>query len=373
MPVAPEDIAPEEPGFGVLGGSEAPPRWFSEDPAPYGAGPGKGQMPLFPDSGTLPAWTKAVSGVLLAGLTYGGESLIRPMLKVTANQRRSGLKGWLDLTVPAFLRYVAPGQNYVQHEVSKGAAHTAHAPTYTLDLMALRWQQMLGNLVYLQLQLEHVARKLIFNVIPQEIRRQTTELRRRIRKLERGLAADVHDLNAIRHWINRQLKPRLGHVEHAVEHTLPARIRRGEQLQARTTATNKNQQRSLNRLLPLLGPVGAASLVARGMTKLGLNYLRCKNVKGLSDELCASPPGMGSRLGKFLRGLMSFALDALVITHLCDVTKLVNTVAIEARPILTKLTTGIASLMDCLGNTRCPEMTLHGAELPALEKSALTL
>jgi len=281
-----------------------------------------GQLELNVSTTKLPHWTKVVTGFGLAGLLYGSDHWARPTLKMAHRPQRASLGDWLQYVFDRLANFIQHETNYVTHEVSKGAAHAAHGPAHTLNLMAARWDQLSWNLVFLTRQLEVMFRRLVHTVIPREINKKVRPLQVRTRRLEKGLATETRDLNALRHWIhsqlNRHVYPRLGRVETKVNHTLPARIRRGEKLQARTQARVKLQGKLIGKLLPLLTIAGAVGLVTRALTKMGLNYIKCQNMKDVGSDLCASGPGAGRRLGRFLRGILSGLGGFLAPLFICQ-------------------------------------------------------
>ena len=207
------------------------PRFLEDRPAPPRI---PGQLELNVSTTKLPTLTKVVTGFTLAGALWGIEHWARPTLRASKLEQKAGVWGWLQAALDTITGFLDHGTNYVGHEVSKGAAHSAHGPTHTLNVMAMRWEQLTWNVAFLTRQLELMFRRLRFHVIPREIRKQTTPIKAEQRRLKVGLATVTADENALRHWIhsqlNRHVYPRLGRVETKVNHTLPQRIRRGEKL-----------------------------------------------------------------------------------------------------------------------------------------------
>jgi len=314
--------------------------------------------------------TKVVTGLTAIGLLGFLNHWARPTLRASRLQQRGGTWGWLQSVLNTIQDFLDHGTNYVGHHVSKGAAHAAAGPAHALSLFALRWEQSIWNIAWLASDIEFVIGRLVHHVIPHQINRQTVPLRARVRRLRRGLIILREDLNALRHWIrhelNHNVKPRIGRVETKVNRTLPQRIRRGEKLQARTQARQRADHKWILKLLPLLTIAGAASLVLRALPRLGLNYIKCQNVKDVGNELCASPPGTGRRLGQLLRGLLGGIGGILAPLFICQ---LFEAAVLLAEPLMGKMVqvVGLAGAALCNGQHQAaPPLPLNAAALPTV-------
>jgi hypothetical protein len=344
------------------------PRWLDASPAGRAALPGAGQRPLFPESGTLPTWTKVVSGLGLMGMLYTMDHWARPTLKASKMQRRNGLWGFLQSVVDSLGEFLNHGTNYVGHEVSKGAAHAAHGPAYTIGLGADRWNQLVWNVTYGQLANEHATRQLVHHVIPRQINAQTRPLRARARRLEKGQATQTRKTNALRHWthteIVRNVKPRIHHLETVTTKTLPQRIHREELKRGKLETKVRRDHKILMKLLPLLTVAGAVALVTKAFSRMGLNMLRCQNTKDALRDLCASPPGSGRKLGRFLRGILSGLGGLLAPLFICQ---LFEAAVVLVGPLMNKMVqvVGIVGSALCNGkHSAAPPLALNAAALP---------
>jgi hypothetical protein len=325
--------------------------------------PIKGQLALDVGPDMMDTLTKVVTGFTMLGLLYGLTHWARPTLRASKMQEKNGVWGWLQSVIDSIQTFLDHGTNYVGHKVSQGAAHAAAGPTKTLDTLALRWEQMVWQIADFAHEMQLVTGRLVHHVIPHQINRQTVPIRARLRRLERGLAVETRDLNALRHWIhaqlNRHVYPRLGRLETRVNHTLPQRIRRGERLQNQTRARQQAQQRSINKLLPLLTIAGATALVLRALPRLGLNYLRCQNMKDFGNELCPSSPGTGGKAARFLRGLFSGLGGLLAPLFICQ---LFQAAVVVVGPLMSKMieTVGFVGNALCDGEHQAaPPLVLH--------------
>jgi hypothetical protein len=362
---------PYDTEFFTPGGTFAPPRvsangepnWLAKGPADVQKGPVT-RTPQGPTvDAPLPAWTKVVVGLTSAGLLYSMDHWARPTLKASRMEQKHGLWGWLQSVLDNIQGFLDHGTNYVGHSVSKAAAHSAHGPAYTIGLQADRWNQIVWNLTYTQLAAEYTTGRLVHHVIPRQITRQVAPVKTQTRRLRKGIITLTKDQNATRHYVHTQLnhnvKPRLGRVETAVRHTIPNRIRRGEQIQAKTQAKQRADHRIILKLLPLLTVVGAVGLVLKAFTRLGTRYVLCENMKQFGNELCASPPGSGRRFGRLLRGLLSGFGGLLAPLFICQ---LFQAAVVVVGPLMSKM----VEVAGFVGNALCdgehsaaPPLVLH--------------
>jgi hypothetical protein len=336
--------------------------WLDEVP---GAPPPKirGQLELRTSPDPLPLLAKAATGVGLLGLLYGMDHWARPMLKATRAKQPTDLWSLLASVVATLTRWINPRMRYMTHAVSKGAAHTAASPAWMFGVLGLRWTQAVGQIMYLARDTADAFERLRHHVIPREINRKVNPLRARIRRVERLEGRDYRQLTGLRVWTHRQIsrviRPQLRRHERAIHHDLPLRIRKEEIKRGRLETRVKRDEARIHKLMPLLTTVGAVSLVLRAFGRMGLNFLRCKNFKDVGRDICASPPGSGARLGKWLRRLLSMGSGILFLSQFCRVFELM---AAEGAPIASKLveTIGVAGAALCNGKyDAAPPLPLH--------------
>jgi hypothetical protein len=87
-------------------------------------------------------------------------------------------------------------------------------------------------------------------------------------------------------------------------------------------------------------------------------------VKDVGNELCASPPGSGKRLGRWLRTLLSLAPAGLLLSDIC---LWIGTLSEIARPFLQAIVeiTGQAGAALCNGKyDAAPPLPLETHTLP---------
>lgn len=344
------------------------PRWLESKRAYVGGPYPPEQGQLFHPNETLPAWSKAVAGAGLLGLFYSIDHWARPLLKVTARQRYSGILGWLEWTLAQIERLVNPGLNYVGHEISKSAAHTEAGPARVLRVLAHRWEQSTWHLAYFAHEMAIVMDRLRHRVIPREIRKETRPLRHRVRVLERGLLRERRRMTALRRWIHRQLAlhvyPQLRELQRLTRHTLPTRIGRAES----RIHHLEHELAPIEKLVPRLAWVGAFAgavpLTLYALRRLRLQSLLCRNTRDFTQELCRSPAGSGGKAGRFLRRIFGASFGLFLLTDICKWAGLA--VALAGR-ILPKLVgvLAVAGAALCDGaHDPAPPLPLNAARLP---------
>jgi hypothetical protein len=324
--------------------------WLDETPgAPPPQIRGQLQLPTNPDP--LPLLTKAATGLGLLGLLYGKDYWLRPTLKATKVKEPTSLFSLLPAIIASLSRWVNPRVRYVTHEVSKGAAHTAASPAWVFGVLGLRWTQAVGQIMYLARDTADAFERLVRHKVPAMIARQVNPLKTRLRRVEVRERRDYRQLTGLRvythHQIERVIKPRITRVEKKVNHDLPLRIHREELKRGRLEQRVKHDESTLRKLLPLLTVTGAVSVVLRAFSRMGLNFLRCQNFKDLGRDICASPPGSGKRLGRWLKDLLAIGTGILFLSQICRVLFLVLE---GAAPIAAKLIETIAVAESALCN-----------------------
>jgi hypothetical protein len=351
MPQNLEELYAEIGHSGAFGRSGTnDPAWLDSTPGnPAPVIRGQLQLPMNPDP--LPLLTKAATGIGLLGLLYGKDYWLRPTLKATKVKEPTSLFSLLPAIIASLSRWVNPRVRYVTHEVSKGAAHTAASPAWLFGVLGLRWTQAVGQLMYLAHDTADAFERLVRHKVPAMIAKQVNPVKTRLRRVEVRERRDYRQLTGLRvythHQIERVIKPRITRVEKKVNHDLPLRIHREELKRGRLELRVKHDESTLRQLLPLLTVTGAVSVVLRAFSRMGLNFLRCQNFKDLGRDICASPPGSGKRLGRWLKDLLAIGTGILFLSQICRVLFLVLE---GAAPIASKLIETIAVAESALCN-----------------------
>jgi hypothetical protein len=344
------------------GQSPRSPSWLDEVPgAPSPRIRGQLELPTNPDP--LPLLGKAATGLGLLGLLYGMDHWARPVLKAGHAKQPGDLFSLISSVWATLTRWVNPRMRYVTHAVSKGAAHNAASPAWMFGVLGLRWTQAVGQIMYLARDAADAFERLTHTVIPREINRKVNPVRTEVRQTKTTVRKHGAQITTIRRYITRvierTLRPEIRRIHTTVTRTLPQRIHKTEVRQTRTETRVKTQGRQITRLMTLLTITGAVSLVLRAFSRMGLNFLRCQNFKDVGRDICASPPGSGKRLGKWLRRLLSMGSGILFLSQFCRIFELM---AAEGAPIASKLveTIGVAGAALCNGKyDAAPPLPLH--------------
>ena len=349
-------IPDEVGGFGIVTGPRYPggphtPEWM--DPGQAG-GPipvGRGQQQLFNPNETLPLFSKAATGFVLAGLLYGIAHWADPILKVTVRQKATGFWAWWSWTIAAAQKLIAPRLRQITHTVGKGAAHTAEAPARTLGHLATRWEQGTFYIAYLAHDIANAMEHGFQHKVPHEVRKGVAPVKVRQRRTETTVKRHGAQITTVRRYVHvrieRGVMPRIRKLERTVNHDLPLRIHKGEIQRGKLETRVKHDERTLAKLLPLLTVAGAVSVVLRAFTRMGLNYLKCQNMKDLGRDICASPPGSGKRLGNLLKSLLGMGAGILFASQFC---RFLFLVLEGAAPVASKLVETLAVAESALCN-----------------------
>ena len=324
--------------------------WLDETPgAPPPKIRGQLELPMNPDP--LPLLTKAATGIGLLGLLYGKDYWLRPTLKATKVKQPTSLFSLLPAIIATLTRWVNPRVRYVTGQLGKGAAHTAASPAWLFGVLGLRWTQVVGQIMYLARDIADAFERVTTTVIPREINRKVNPVRKQVRQTKTTVRKHGAQITTIRRYITitieRHLKPEVRRIHTTVTRTLPLRIRKVEVRQTRTETRVKTQGRQITKLLTLLTVTGAVSVVLRAFSRMGLNFLRCQNFKDLGRDICASPPGSGKRIGRWLKDLLAIGTGILFLSQICRVLFLVLE---GAAPLASKLIETIAVAESALCN-----------------------
>lgn len=173
-----------------------------------------------------------------------------------------------------------------------------------------------------------------------------------------GLIARVgaieHRITAtVEHW----LEPRITSVEHAVERVINRDV---AGLRARTRElldSLDNLWARVRRIDALLGTAAFAAAVAVALTRLDLQWIRCRNWGRIGRSVCGVPYGL-------LDALLAGAIDVLVVADLCDLSYLMTAAAEELVPEFMAFVDVEQALVGCHGNTAPPPLTLPTLSLP---------
>lgn len=172
---------------------------------------------------------------------------------------------------------------------------------------------------------------------------------RRIDRLEHSFVARLE------HWID----PRLAALEHTVDGVIEIDIA-GLRARARSlTDRLENTWRQVRKLDALLGTAAVTAAVAVALTRLDLNWIRCRNWRRIGRGVCGLPASL-------VEALFAGAIDALVVADLCDLSYLMIAATEEIRPAMLDFVDAEEALIGCHGNTAPPPLHLPPLHLAAV-------
>lgn len=146
-------------------------------------------------------------------------------------------------------------------------------------------------------------------------------------------------------------------AEHAIDTTIPHDIAAVRERAQSLENGAINTFRWIRTHPASLATAAFAGAVAVALRRLGLGWLRCGNVKGVGKALC----GLSRDL---IESLLADAIDAFLITNLCDFIMLLSFTAKEFEPLLLAFVDVEDVLIGCNGATKPAPLPLRAAALP---------
>ena len=321
------------------------------DRPPRGVAGGNGGVRAGPDT-SLRGLGKVVPTAILLGLLSSTRFWAQPTIEAAKTPLNQNPLTWLVQRLAVITRFWARANPHISHQVSKGAVHGSADFVHTLDLTALRIGQLAFTQAYIASDMAHAVQRLITHKIPEIVQRYLRPIRLRLGRVERLTGQALLQVRALRTHTNRELRrlqrEQIDPLKKPVRVTLPGRITRVEGDVKRLKKTTALHTGRIKQLSFILVPALATAWLVKTLIRSGLRYVTCTNVKDVGNELCASPPGSGKRLGRWLRDLLALAPGALLLSDLCA---WIGTLSVIARPFLDAIVeiTGAAGAALCNG------------------------
>jgi hypothetical protein len=292
----------------------------------------------------------------------------KPTIEAAKKPNEVSFLVWIERALAAIARWWRQSDTHIGHEVSKGAIHGAADLVHTLDLLTLRLGQIVYSQAYLASDQAGVLDRLIHFKIPQIVQRYLRPIRIRLGRVERLAGEALLQVRALRTSTNKRLnriqRTQIDPLKKPVRVTLPGRIHRVEQ----DVKTVKKQQLKVGHIVSLLTfllvPTKVVPWLVKNLTRAGLGYTTCTNMKDVGNEICASPPGSGKRLGRWLRQLLSLAPGFLAFPFICQI---IGSVVALAGTIVTPLVEVLAEAGAALcdgKHSQAPDLPLETHALP---------
>lgn len=182
-----------------------------------------------------------------------------------------------------------------------------------------------------------------------------------------GIGHDVgHRVKVVERGIGNDVLPRIRSLDHRLDRVIGRDIP-GLRVGERTLTRELDSLRTwVHKHALAAGTAAFASAIAVALAKLGLDWIRCTNARGMFKK-------RGCNMWSGLESLLATLVDVLLITNMCAVIPwLEEGFSIVAAPLVSTLTTAGAGL--CAPGSSPPEL-LPGASLhlPASPDSTLYL
>jgi hypothetical protein len=337
------------------------------DRPPRGAISGNGGVGAGPDT-SLRVLGKVVPTLTLLGLLASTRFWAKPTALAAKTKLTQGPLDYIAAFINLITGWWKKAEPHISHEVSKGAVHGTADLTHTIDLLTLRLGQMVFTEAYLAKDLELVTHRLITFKIPQIVQRYLRPLRLRVGRVERLTGRALLQIRALRAQLRRDVRrlqrEQIDPLKKPVRVTLPGRIHRVETDVKTIKRTQAKHTARLKQLTFILVPALAAAWLVKTLIRSGLRYTTCQNVKDLGNELCASPPGTGRKIGRFLRDLFSGVGGFLAPLFVCQIFTAAHALI---GPVMSEVvaTVGNAGAALCNGqHNAAPPLPLETHALP---------
>lgn len=287
----------------------------------------------------LHGFTRATIGGLagvLVKLPYVGEVLASPVNKVVhwMNHEFGAAELALDKTIARYLHSLGQLVHWFGNEIGDLSKLLYTVTTVMLGTAAIDSLNRLTSLLSHELA---------------AVRHRGIVVERRMVGIERKVIAGVE----------HAVYPRIRSLTHAVDDVIPHDI---TGLRARTRATLERLDhvwQQVRKLDVLLGTAAITAAVAVALTRLDLNWIRCRNWNRIGRGICGIPASL-------IEALLAGAIDALVVTDLCDLSYLMVAATEEIRPVLLGFVDVEEALVGCHGNTSPPALDLPPLHLAAV-------
>jgi hypothetical protein len=317
----------------------------------------------------------------MAGLIFGAPIWGKPILSIARYPNATDLVGLLTRVRDALTAWLRPRVNKLSRDISVGSVHLNADLTHTLDLLAVRLDQIVLNEAFIAADAAYTTGRLVHFKIPQIVQRYLRPLRLRIGRVERLTGKALLQIRALRTTLRRDIqrlqREQIDPLKKPVRVTLPGRIHRVETDIKTIKRTQAHDHARLKQLTFILVPALASAWLVKTLIRSGLRYTTCQNVKDFGNELCASPPGTGRNLARFFRGLPPWLLsllplllnalwDVLAILDFCAMTKAMIAVAESSfvQDALSSFVAGVDDLIACQGVDVVSEMHVPAVGYP---------
>lgn len=273
-------------------------------------------------------------GGLLAKLPLVGGVLSSPVNAVYhwMNHVFSSAELFLDKTLAHYLHSLATLIHWFGREIADLSKLVHVLATVALGTSAIdALNRLTEAIVHRLASVEHTADVAI----------------RRIGQTERVVTARLE------RWID----PRIHALEHAIDGVVLPDI---AGLRARTRELVdrlENVWQQVRKVDALLGTAAVTAAVAIALTRLELNWIRCRNWRNIGRGICGIPSAL-------IDALLVGAIETFAVADLCGFAAIMGAEAAAILPVLYELVDAEEALIGCHGATAPPDLALPPLQLP---------
>src|SRR5215510_3233362 len=256
------------------------------DRPPRGAIGGNGGVRAGPDT-SLRGLGKVVPTAILLGLLSSTRFWAQPTIEAAKTPLNQNPLTWLVQRLAVITRFWPRANPHISHQVSKGAVHGSADFVHTLDLTALRIGQLAFTQAYIASDMAHAVQRLITFKIPQIVQRYLRPIRIRLGRVERLTGQALLQVRALRINTNKRFHQiqttQIDPLKKPVRITLPGRITRVERDVKTVKKVQTQHTHRLRQLTFILVPALAVAWFIKTLTRAGLKYVYCPNMKDFGN------------------------------------------------------------------------------------------
>ncbi len=260
----------------------------------------------------------------------------------------------LEGAVSSSWHALAAATAHLGYTIAHLARATGHLAWYVLDKysiagLAANMIRALHLIRHLQ-QLYHSISRVVHTATTVIYKPTSIIYRTAVRVNTKGLEAEF---DAFRDAV----LPRLRAVEHAAARAVEGALPWAVPLTVPFGLTPTAIRRWLRRHERLLGANALTAAVAFALARFGATWIRCGNWNKVGKSVCALPAHL-------IEELFSGAIEAFVVSDLCDFIAAVSAAAHAFQPILLDFVDVEDALIGCHGATKPPALPLREAAPP---------
>ena len=262
-------------------------------------------------------------------------------------------KSFIHVHIKPFA-FVANINRGIENNLSAGLAFSERAFVTTVNTFIEPLLLLVGTVLAIGYALYYLGRS-AEHAIAHRIPKTVTEtIVKPVQRIARGaLTALTNRVTALEHTVH-QIRPQVNYITRlVVDVPKSLRLRVG-----RIETRLRKDEHDIAQLQKKVGVAGMAGIFGAVLVKLGLDWLRCRNVSRLGRGICRMNPNL-------LRYLLGASFEAFAVLDLCALIKAEVALAEWFQPLMMELVDVDEWLIKNCGYTKAPDLTLPPLTLPA--------